>query len=100
VDPNRTSYGSFFSLHDPDGNTWLVQEVTTRLPGRIDTSRTAFTSTADLESALQRAESAHVEHQKRQGRSHLFHRSSEDENWPAWYASYLVAEQAGTDLPA
>jgi hypothetical protein len=34
-DPERTSYGSFFSFNDPDGNTWLVQEVTTRLPGRI-----------------------------------------------------------------
>ena len=33
-DPERTSYGSFFSVADPDGNTWLVQEVTTRLPGR------------------------------------------------------------------
>ena len=35
-DPKRTSYGSFFSFNDPDGNTWLVQEVTTRLPGRVD----------------------------------------------------------------
>jgi catechol 2,3-dioxygenase-like lactoylglutathione lyase family enzyme len=35
VDPERTSYGSFFSFDDPDGNTWLVQEVTTRLPGRV-----------------------------------------------------------------
>jgi catechol 2,3-dioxygenase-like lactoylglutathione lyase family enzyme len=98
-DPERTSYGSFFSFSDPDGNTWLVQEVTTRLPGRIDATSTAFTSTADLESALRRAESAHVEHQKGQGRSHLFHRSSQDEDWPAWYASYMVAEQAGTDRP-
>jgi catechol 2,3-dioxygenase-like lactoylglutathione lyase family enzyme len=99
-DPERTSYGSFFSFNDPDGNTWLVQEVTTRLPGRIDSDGTAFTSTEDLESALRRAEAAHVEHQKAAGRSHLFHRSSQDENWPAWYASYLAAEQAGTDLPA
>jgi catechol 2,3-dioxygenase-like lactoylglutathione lyase family enzyme len=98
-DPEHTSYGSFFSFSDPDSNTWLVQEVTTRLPGRIDATRTAFTSAADLESALRRAESAHVEHQKGQGRSHLFHRSSQDEDWPAWYASYMVSEQAGTDLP-
>jgi catechol 2,3-dioxygenase-like lactoylglutathione lyase family enzyme len=98
-DPERTSYGSFFSVNDPDGNTWLVQEVTTRLPGRI-AADTAFASAADLASALQRAEAAHVEHQKRTGRPHVFHRSGQDENWPAWYAAYLVAEQAGTDMPA
>jgi len=97
-DPERTSYGSFFSFADPEGNTWLVQEVTTRLPGRIDAAETAFSSTADLASALRRAEAAHVEHQKHTGRPHLFHRSAQ-ENWPAWYAAYLVAEQAGTDLP-
>ncbi len=98
-DPERTSYGSFFSFNDPDGNLWLVQEVTTRLPGRIDPAESAFASTADLESALRRAEVAHVEHQKRTGQKHLFHRSSQDEDWPSWYASYMVAEQAGTDLP-
>ena len=99
-DPQRTSYGSFFSFTDPDRNTWLVQEVTTRLPGRIDAAAPAFASTADLASALRRAEAAHAEHQKRAGRPHLFHRSDQDENWPAWYATYLAAEQAGTDLPA
>jgi catechol 2,3-dioxygenase-like lactoylglutathione lyase family enzyme len=98
-DPERTSYGSFCSFNDPDGNTWLVQEVTTRLPGRI-AADTAFASTADLVGALQRAEAAHLEHQKRTGRSHLFHRSGQDESWPAWYAAYMVAEQAGTDMPA
>jgi catechol 2,3-dioxygenase-like lactoylglutathione lyase family enzyme len=98
-DPERTSYGSFFSFHDPDGNTWLVQEVTTRLPGRIDAAETAFASTADLTSALLRAEAAHLEHQRQTGRSHPFHRSSQDENWAAWYATYMVAEQGGTDLP-
>jgi catechol 2,3-dioxygenase-like lactoylglutathione lyase family enzyme len=99
-DPERTSYGSFFSLTDPDGNTWLVQEVTTRLPGRVDATETAFASAADLASALRRAEAAHAEHQKRSGRTHLFHRSGQDEDCPAWDAAYLVAEQAGTDLPA
>ena len=98
-DPERASYGSFFYFTDPDGNTWLVQEVTTRLPGRIDATETGYVSTADLEGALRRAEAAHHEHEKRTGRSHLFHRSDQDENWPAWYAAYLVAEQAGTDLP-
>ena len=99
-DPERSSYGSFFSVTDPDGNTWLVQEVTTRLPGRVDAAETAFASTADLASALRRAEAAHREHEKHTGRSHLFHRSGHDEDWPARYAAYLVAEQAGTDLPA
>jgi catechol 2,3-dioxygenase-like lactoylglutathione lyase family enzyme len=99
-DPQRTSYGSFCSFTDPDGNTWLVQEVTTRLPGRIDTDQTAFASTADLASALRRAEAAHAEHHERTGRPHLFHHSGQDENWPGWYAAYMVAEQAGTDLPA
>jgi catechol 2,3-dioxygenase-like lactoylglutathione lyase family enzyme len=98
-DPDRSSYGSFCSFTDPDGNTWLVQEVTTRLPGRVDAAETAFASTADLASALRRAEAAHVEHQKRTGPSHLFHHSGQDEDWPAWYAAYLVAEQVGTDLP-
>jgi catechol 2,3-dioxygenase-like lactoylglutathione lyase family enzyme len=98
-DPEHTSYGSFFAFSDPDGNMWLVQEVTTRLPGRI-AADTAYASMADLASALQRAEAAHVEHQKRTGRSHLLHRSGQDENWSAWYAAYMVAEQAGTDLPA
>ncbi len=99
-DPERTSYGSFFSFNDPDGNLWLVQEVTTRHPGRIEPTQTAFASADDLENALWRAEAAHVEHQKRIGRSHLLDRSSQDESWPAWYASYLVAEQTGSDLPA
>ena len=100
-DPERTSYGSFCSFNDPDGNTWLVQEVTTRLPGRVDTAATAFASTADLASALRRAEAAHREHEKRTGRSLLLHhRSGQGQDWPAWYAAYLVAEQAGTELPA
>jgi len=99
-DPERTSYGSFFSFTDPDGNIWLVEEVTTRLPGRVDATGTAFASTADLASALQRAEGAHAEHQKRTERSHLFHRSAQDDDWPAWYAAYMAAEQAGTDRPA
>jgi catechol 2,3-dioxygenase-like lactoylglutathione lyase family enzyme len=98
-DPERTSYGSFFSLTDPDGNTWLVQEVTTRLPGRIDATGTAFASTADLAGALRRAEAAHAGHHERTGRAHLFHHSGQDEDYSAWYAAYMVAEQAGTDLP-
>jgi catechol 2,3-dioxygenase-like lactoylglutathione lyase family enzyme len=101
VDPERTSYGSFFSVNDPDGNVWLVQEVTTRLPGRVDAAGTAFASTEDLERALRRAEASHGEHEKRAGhrlKAELAERVR-DEDWPAWYASYLVAEQAGTELP-
>jgi catechol 2,3-dioxygenase-like lactoylglutathione lyase family enzyme len=89
--PDHTSYGSFATFSDPDGNGWLLQEITTRLPGRIDAAETAFASTADLASALRRAAAEHGEHEKRIGQS--------DENWPDWYAAYMVAEQAGTELP-
>ncbi len=99
-DPERASYSSFCSFDDPDGNFWFLQEVTTRLPGRIDTTETGYASAADLESALARAEAAHREHEKRAGRSHLFHRSDQDENWLSWYTAYMVSEQAGTDLPS
>ena len=88
--PNRQSYGSFVSFSDPDGNGWLVQEITTRLPGRIDPAATSFGSASDLATALRRAAAAHGEHEKRLGM---------DANWPDWYASYMVAEQAGKDLP-
>jgi catechol 2,3-dioxygenase-like lactoylglutathione lyase family enzyme len=98
-DPDRNSYGSFVYFTDPDDNTWLVQEVTTRLPGRMNATETGYVSTADLEGALRRAEAAHREHAKRTGRAHLFHRSDQDENWLNWYATYMTAEQAGTDLP-
>jgi catechol 2,3-dioxygenase-like lactoylglutathione lyase family enzyme len=98
--PDRASYGSFCYFNDPDGNTWLAQEVTTREPGRMNTAETGYVSTADLEAALRRAQAAHNEHEKSNGGSHLLHRSSHDENWPAWFASYMAAEQAGTDLPA
>jgi hypothetical protein len=100
LDPERASYGSFFSFDDPDGNTYIVQEVTTRLPGRMNPAETGYVSTADLEAALRRAEAAHREHEKRGGASHLLHRSHQDDDWASWYASYMAAEQAGTDLPS
>ncbi len=90
-DPEHRSYYSFASFSDPDGNGWLFQEVTTRLPGRIDPATTAFASANDLASALRRAEAAHGEHEKRTGQR--------DANWPDWYAAYMVAEQAGKELP-
>jgi catechol 2,3-dioxygenase-like lactoylglutathione lyase family enzyme len=89
--PDRASYGSYASFSDPDGNTWVLQEVTTRLPGRVDPGATTFVSASDLAGALRRAAAAHGEHEKRIGKT--------DANWPAWYAEYMVAEQAGTDLP-
>ncbi len=91
-DPKHGSYRSFASFHDPDGNGWLLQEITTRLPGRIDSTATTFASANDLASAFRRAEAAHGQHEKRMG-------GQRDENWPDWYAAYMVAEQAGTELP-
>jgi catechol 2,3-dioxygenase-like lactoylglutathione lyase family enzyme len=99
-DPERTSYGSFFSFTDPDSNTWLVQEVTTRHPGRGNAAETGYVSAADLEGALRRAEAAHREHEKRTERSHLVQRSVPGHDWAAWYATYRAAEQAGTGLPS
>ena len=90
-DPEHRSYRSFASFSDPDGNGWLFQEVTTRQPGRIDPATTTFASANDLASALRRAEAAHGQHEKRTGQR--------DANWPDWYAEYVVAEQAGTELP-
>ena len=90
-DPEHRSYRSFASFSDPDGNGWLLQEITTRLPGRIDPASTSFGSASDLASALRRAAAAHGKHEKRIGKA--------DPNWPDWYAGYMVAEQAGTELP-
>jgi len=91
-DPEHRSYRSFVSFSDPDGNGWLLQEITTRLAGRIDRAETTFASVNDLASAFRRAEAAHGEHEKRTGQR--------DANWPDWYASYMVAEQAGGELPS
>ena len=90
-DPQRRPYATFAIFQDPDGNSWLLQEVTARLPGRMDGDATTFASARDLAGAMRRAEVAHGEHEKRIG-----HR---DADWPAWYASFMVAEQAGTKLP-
>ena len=89
-DPERHSYASFASFNDPDGNSWLLQEITERLPGRVDAD-TTFTSSNDLATALRRAAAAHGEHEKRIGQP--------DANWPDWYAEYMVREQAGEELP-
>jgi len=89
--PGHASYGSFASFSDPDGNGWLLQEITSRLPGRVDPGPTSFDSAAELADAMRRASAAHGEHEKRIGAA--------DPNWPDWYAKYMVAEQAGTELP-
>jgi predicted enzyme related to lactoylglutathione lyase len=90
-DPEHRSYFSRATFSDPDGNVWLLQEITTRLPGRVDSGVTSFGSASDLASALRRAEAAHGQHEKRIGEA--------DPNWPDWYAEYMAAEQAGTKLP-
>jgi len=91
-DPERGSYRSFASFRDPDGNGWLFQEVTTRLAGRIDSGATTFASANDLAAAFRRAEAAHGKYEARLGQR--------DANWPEWYAAYMVAEQAGKELPS
>jgi catechol 2,3-dioxygenase-like lactoylglutathione lyase family enzyme len=90
IAPDHLSYGSYATFSDLDGNGWLLQEVTTRLPGRV-AGDTTYASAGDLAQALRRAEAAHGEHEKRTGQR--------DENWPDWYATYMVAEQAGRELP-
>jgi catechol 2,3-dioxygenase-like lactoylglutathione lyase family enzyme len=89
--PDLHSYGSFAAFSDPDGNGWLLQEITTRLPGRVDPAATSFASASDLSGALRRAAAAHGEHEKRTGEA--------DPDWPDWYAKYMVREQAGEELP-
>jgi catechol 2,3-dioxygenase-like lactoylglutathione lyase family enzyme len=91
ADPERRSYRSFASFSDPDGNGWLFQELTARLPGRVE-GDTTFSSSSDLAAALRRAAAAHGEHEKRTGGQH-------DTTWPDWYADYIVKEQAGKELP-
>ena len=90
-DPERRSYRSYASFSDPDGNGWLLQEVTARLPGRVDAGATTFASPTELAAALRRAAAAHGEHEKRTGRH--------DAEWPDWYAAYMTAERAGKELP-
>jgi catechol 2,3-dioxygenase-like lactoylglutathione lyase family enzyme len=92
LDPERRSYHTYATFKDPDGNTWLLQEITARFPGRIDSNTTSFASASDLAKAMRRASAAHGEHEKRNG-------GQRDENWPDWYAEYMVAEQAGKPLP-
>ena len=88
--PEHLSYSSFVSFKDPDGNGWLLQEVTKRLAGRV-AGDTTYASAHDLAQAMIRAAKAHGEHEARTGQA--------DPNWPAWYAEYMVREQSGEELP-
>jgi catechol 2,3-dioxygenase-like lactoylglutathione lyase family enzyme len=90
-DPQRHSYASYAAFEDPDGNGWLLQEVTQRLPGRVDAAETEYASQTDLANAMRRAETAHGEYEKRLGQRHA--------DWPSWYAAYMIAEQHGKPLP-
>ncbi|MCF0091429.1 VOC family protein [Micromonospora sp. MH99] len=90
-DPERRSYVSRATFRDPDGNTWLMQEITNRLPGRVEGDLTSYGSASELASALRRAAAAHGEHEKRTG--------ERDDNWPDWYATYMVSEQSGATPP-
>ena len=92
TEEHHASYGSFAILHDPDGNTWLLQEVTTRLPGRIDDQR-------DVVRVDRRPRRARCDvHRSPTARTRLGS-ARPIANWPDWYAAYMVAEQAGTPLP-
>ena len=91
-DPERRSYQSFVTFNDPDGNNWLVQGVTQRLPGRVSPGNATFASSADLAAALHRAAAAHGEQENRTG--------ERDGNWPTSYAEYIVREQSGQQLPS
>ncbi len=91
-DPDHKSYNTFATFDDPDGNSWLLQEITDRLPGRVDPDVTQYSSVGDLASALRRAAAAHGEHEKLIGKA--------DPDWPDWYATFMVAEYAGAALPS
>jgi len=91
-DPERGSYRSLASFSDPDGNSWLLQEITVRLPGRVDSDDATYTSPPELAAALRRAATAHGEHEKRNP-------DEKYDAWPAWYAEYMMAEQTGKPLP-
>jgi catechol 2,3-dioxygenase-like lactoylglutathione lyase family enzyme len=88
--PERLSYSSFLTFTDPDGNEWIMQEVTKRLPGRI-AGNTSYSSAQDPTEALIRAAKAHGQHEKETGQA--------DPKWPMWYAEHMVREQSGEELP-
>ena len=90
LDPERRSYSSRVCFDDPDGNTWILQEITARLPELVDPGATSFGSESELASAMRRAAAAHGEYEKRIGQK--------DAKWPDWCAAYMVAEAHGSAL--
>ncbi|MCG5461473.1 VOC family protein [Micromonospora sp. NPDC053740] len=78
--PERRSYGSFASFNDPDGNGFVLQEVTVRQPGRI--THVVYGSVPEVEHALRDAAAAHGRHEAELGH--------EDADWPIWYADYMA----------
>jgi hypothetical protein len=90
--PGRTSFGSYVSFDDSEGNSWVVQEVTTRVPDRPTSVLAAYGSVGALADALRRAAAAHERHAQNIGHA--------DPDWPDWYAQYLADESARPDLSA
>ena len=80
-DPAHTSYSSFASFHDPDGNGWLLQEITARLPGRGVSNFDVATMTE----LLRETEDHHGKYESTAPKHH----------WSGWYAAYIVARQNG-----
>ncbi|MEE6263274.1 VOC family protein [Plantactinospora sonchi] len=78
--PDRQSYASFLSFADPDGNGFVLQEVTSRLPGR--TSHVVYGSREELTRALRDAADAHGRYEAELGH--------EDADWPTWYADHMA----------
>jgi catechol 2,3-dioxygenase-like lactoylglutathione lyase family enzyme len=91
-EPTRRSYASWAAFSDPDGNRFLLQEVTHRLPGRVAPGDTVFSSPTELAATLRRAEAAHGAHEQRTG-------GQRDAGWADWYADFVFWEQAGQELP-
>jgi len=85
-DPEGRSYFSFVSFEDPDGNGWVVQEITTRLPGREWESKPARATDAATLAGLLRETGEHHDH---------FEKTHAEHHWWDWYAPYLGARQNG-----
>lgn len=83
-DPEGRSYFSFASFKDPDGNSWLIQEISMRAPGRE--WKTATTDVATLAELLRETSERHDPYEK----THAEHR------WSDWYAAYMNARQNGS----
>lgn len=88
-DPEHASYRSLAEFSDPEGNTWLLQEITTRLPGRTTSPLAVYGTVGGFADALRRAAAAHSQHEQEIGKR--------DPNWANWFAQYMVDESEGPD---